>query len=747
MTPIRDASTFDAVRDAGLAKLLPTRPRIAVGMGTCGTGNGSESVYHAFADAIDKRGLDVQLVQTGCFGFCAEEPLVNVWHPGKPLVMLHRVRPDQVSQILDGLTGKSFPQALVLCKIEQWDHVTAQLDYGSGAPDIPAWNEVPFFTGQKKIVLRNCGLIDPSDIEEYIGIGGYQSLYKVLRDNTPEAVNAQIKQAKLRGRGGAGFSTGVKFEYLRKAEGARKFLVCNADEGDPGAYMNRNELESDPHSLLEGMAIGGYVTGATQGIIYVRAEYPLAVHRLAVAVEQARAYGLLGENILGCGLNFDIELVEGAGAFVCGEETALISSLEGMSGRSRPRPPYPAQKGLWGHPTNINNVETWFNIPPIVAKGPEWFTSIGSDASPGTKVFSLVGKIQNTGLVEMPLGTPLSKFVYDAGGGTAPGHSVKAVQTGGPSGGCIPHDMLDTPVDFESLGKLGSIMGSGGMVVMDDDNCMVDVARYFIEFTRSESCGKCTPCRVGLDKALRTLTRITKGQGREEDLAELDALGRMIRDTSLCGLGQSAPNSVLTALRHFRHEFEDHIRAKRCRAGVCQELAVAPCENSCPIHMNIPRFLQLYKENRLEDAFEAVIFDNPLPATTGRVCQHPCEHRCRRQTVDEPINMREVHRVIADSILLSDKFDAMADRIAARRRPATGQADRRGRRRSGRIDCRLLPRAARARGSRLRLARRARRHVALCTAGLPASARGPRPRDRDHPPPRGELRAELQYRL
>jgi NADH-quinone oxidoreductase subunit F len=671
MTPIRDASMFNAVRDAGLAKLLPMRPRIAVGMGTCGTGNGSESVYHAFADAIDKRGLDVQLVQTGCFGFCAEEPLVNVWHPGKPLVMLHRIRPDHVSQILDGLTGKAFPQPLVLCKIEQWDHVTAQLDYGSGLPDIPAWNEVPFFSGQKKIVLRNCGIIDPSDIEEYIGIGGYQSLYKVLRDNTPEAVNAQIKLAKLRGRGGAGFSTGVKFEYLRKAEGARKYLVCNADEGDPGAYMNRNELESDPHSLLEGMAIGGYVTGAKQGIIYVRAEYPLAVHRLAVAVEQAREYGLLGENILGCGFNFDIELVEGAGAFVCGEETALISSLEGMSGRSRPRPPYPAQKGLWGHPTNINNVETWFNIPPIVAKGPEWFTSIGSDASPGTKVFSLVGKIQNTGLVEMPLGTPLSKFVYDAGGGTAPGHSVKAVQTGGPSGGCIPHDMLDTPVDFESLGKLGSIMGSGGMVVMDDDNCMVDVARYFIEFTRSESCGKCTPCRVGLDKALRTLTRITKGQGREEDLAELDTLGRMIRDTSLCGLGQSAPNSVLTALRHFRHEFEDHIRAKRCRAGVCQELAVAPCENSCPIHMNIPRFLQLYKENRLEDAFEAVIFDNPLPATTGRVCQHPCEHRCRRQTVDEPINMREVHRVIADTILLSDKFDAMADRVAARRRPST----------------------------------------------------------------------------
>ena len=541
------------------------------------------------------------------------------------------------------------------------------------APAIPAWDDVPFFRGQKKIVLRNCGLINPDDIDEYIAVGGYRSLHTVLRETTPESLNEQLKLSRLRGRGGAGFSTGVKFEYLRKAKAAQKYLICNADEGDPGAYMNRNELEGDPHSLLEGMAIGGFVTGATKGIIYVRAEYPLAVHRLNVAIEQARDYGFLGGNILGCDFNFDIELCEGAGAFVCGEETALISSLEGQPGRSRPRPPYPAERGLWGNPTNINNVETWFNIPPIIAKGPAWFTSIGSDASAGTKVFSLVGKVMNTGLVEMPLGTPLGKFVYDAGGGCMFGHNVKAVQTGGPSGGCIPHDMLDTPVDYESLGRLGSIMGSGGMVVMDDDNCMVDVARYFIEFTRSESCGKCTPCRVGLDKALRTLTRITKGQGREEDLAELDELGRMIRDTSLCGLGQSAPNSILTALRHFRHEFEEHIREKRCHAGVCQDLAVAPCENSCPLHMNIPRFLQLYKEDRLEDAFESVIMDNPLPASTGRVCQHPCEHRCRRQTVDEPINMREVHRVIADAVLMTDQFDAMAAKVVAKRRSATGK--------------------------------------------------------------------------
>jgi NADH-quinone oxidoreductase subunit F len=673
MTRIRDENTFNSVRNVGLGKLLPSRPRIAIGMGTCGAGNGAEGVYHAFADAIGQRGLDVQLVQTGCFGFCAEEPLVNIWSPGQPIVILRRVRTDHAGEILDGLARKKFPDDLVLCKIEKWDHITTQLDYGSGHTAIPLWDDISFFKGQKKIVLRNCGLINPDDIEEYIAIGGYQSLYKVLIDGTPEQVNEQLRSSGLRGRGGAGFSTGVKFDYLRKAVADRKYLICNADEGDPGAYMNRNELEGDPHSLLEGMAIGGYITGATQGIIYVRAEYPLAVHRLNVAIEQAKAYGLLGEDIFGRGFNFDVQLVEGAGAFVCGEETALISSLEGRAGRSRPRPPYPAEKGLWGYPTNINNVETWFNIAPIVAKGPAWFTAIGSDASAGTKVFSLVGKVTNTGLVEMPLGTPLSKFVYDAGGGGMAGHNVKAVQTGGPSGGCIPHDMLDTPVDYEALGKLGSIMGSGGMVVMDDDNCMVDVARYFIEFTRSESCGKCTPCRVGLDKALRTLTRITRGEGREEDLAELDELGRMIRDTSLCGLGQSAPNAVLTALRHFRHEFEDHIRAKRCQAGVCESLAVAPCENSCPIHMNIPRFLQLYKEDRLADAFESVIMDNPLPASTGRVCQHPCESRCRRQTIDEPINMRDVHRVIADSILLSDQFDATVAKIVAKKRSPTGK--------------------------------------------------------------------------
>jgi NADH-quinone oxidoreductase subunit F len=668
---IQDIATFSAAREAGMAKLLPSRPRVGVGMGTCGAGNGAEGVYHAFAEAIDRQGRDIKLASVGCFGFCAQEPLVNVRVPGKPLVILRRVETSDVQRIIDDIAVGTVPEDLALCKVEEWDHLTAHVQYGTGFPKIPSWQDVPFFKPQKKIVLRNCGLISPDDIEEYIAIGGYQSLYKVLIDANPELVIEQIKAAKLRGRGGAGFLTGLKWDFLRKAVSDQKYIICNADEGDPGAYMNRNEIESDPHSLLEGMIIGGYVMGATEGIVYVRAEYPLAVHRLSRAIDQARQSGVLGENILGRGFRFDIRMVEGAGAFVCGEETALIASLEGYAGRPRPRPPFPAQKGLWGQPTNINNVETWYNIAPIVSKGPAWFSETGSTKSAGTKVFSLVGKITNTGLVEMPLGTPLKTFIYDVGEGTPDGKQVKSVQTGGPSGGCIPLEMFDTPVDYETLAQLGSIMGSGGMVVMDEDNCMVDVARYFIEFTHSESCGKCIPCRVGLDKSLRILNAFTRGRASEEHLERLDEMGRMIRETALCGLGQTAPNPLLTTMRHFRHEFEDHIRAKRCRAGVCDDLALSPCENSCPLHMNVPRFLQLYQEGRLEEAFEAVVLDNPLPASTGRVCQHPCENRCRRRSVDDSVNMREVHRYIADAIYQSDRFDALVERIAARKLPAT----------------------------------------------------------------------------
>jgi NADH-quinone oxidoreductase subunit F len=673
MPRIQDIGAFNAVREAGMAKLVPPVPRIAVGMGTCGRGNGAEALYHALAQAIEKRGANLVLVPVGCFGACFQEPLVNVRLPGNPLVMLRRVSDHDAGRLLHDIMDGNLTPELIYCKIEEWDHITGHVRYGQGYPEVPLWTESPFFKEQKKIVLRNCGIINPDDIEEYIAVGGYQALYKVLIDANPAAVVEQLKASKLRGRGGAGYSTGNKWEFLAKAKEQPKYIICNADEGDPGAYMNRNEIESDPHSLLEGMIIGGYVMGATEGIIYVRAEYPLAVHRLTRAIEQAREYGMLGENILGRGFKFDIELVEGAGAFVCGEETALIASLEGQAGRPRPRPPFPAQKGLWGKPTNINNVETWYNVAPIVMRGPAWFTETGSAKSSGTKVFSLVGKIKNTGLVEMPLGTPLKTFIYAIGEGAGEGRQVKAVQTGGPSGGCIPQDMFDTPVDYENLAQLGSIMGSGGMVVMDEDNCMVDVARYFIEFTHSESCGKCIPCRVGLNKSLRILNRITEGAGTAHHLELLDELSRFIRDCSLCGLGQTAPNPVLTTLRHFRNEFEDHILGHRCGAGVCAELSLSPCENSCPLHMNIPRFLQLYKEGRLEDAFLSVILDNPLPSSTGRVCQHPCDDRCRRQTLDQPVNMREVHRLIADSVFESDKFDTMAQSLVARKLEATGR--------------------------------------------------------------------------
>ena len=673
MPRILDIGAFNAVREAGMAKLVPQIPRVAIGMGTCGRGNGAEGLYHAFADALERNGDNLVLAPVGCFGACFQEPLVSVRLPGNPLVLLRKVQANDAARLLHDITKGNLTPDLIYCKIEEWDHITGHVRYGTGYPEVPSWNEVAFFKGQKKIVLRNCGIINPDDIEEYIAVGGYQALYKVLIDANPANVIEQIKASKLRGRGGAGFSTGNKWEFLAKAKTEPKYIICNADEGDPGAYMNRNEIESDPHSLLEGMIIGGYVMGATEGIVYVRAEYPLAVHRLNHAIEQAREYGLLGENILGRGFKFDIELVEGAGAFVCGEETALIASLEGEAGRPRPRPPFPAQKGLWGNPTNINNVETWYNIAPIVMRGPAWFTETGSAKSSGTKVFSLVGKVRNTGLVEMPLGTPLKTFIYDIGEGDAAGRQVKAIQTGGPSGGCIPQDMFDTPVDYENLGQLGSIMGSGGMVVMDEDNCMVDVARYFIEFTHSESCGKCIPCRVGLNKCLRILNRVTEGAGTAHHLEILDELSRYIRDCSLCGLGQTAPNPVLTTLRHFRNEFEDHILAHRCSAGVCEELALSPCENSCPLHMNIPRFLQLYKENRLEEAFLSVILDNPLPASTGRVCQHPCDSRCRRQTLDQAVNMREVHRFIADSILSSDKFEPIVREIVSRKLEATGR--------------------------------------------------------------------------
>lgn len=670
---LRDGAALEKVRKIGRARLLPDVPKISVGAGTCGIGMGAEDVYEALVHAVKARRVKIQVNRVGCFGFCAEEPLVNCYIPGQPLVILRRVTPKDAEGIVDGLVRGMTPLRKALCKIEEWDFFTSRITYGTGLGSVPAWHEVPFFKGQKKIVLREAGLIDPGDIEEYIAVGGYSALHKALTAMTPDAVLEEVRKSKLRGRGGAGFPTAIKWEMMKKVETDRKYIICNADEGDPGAYMNRNEIESDPHALIEGMALGAYVMGASEGIMYVRAEYPLAVERFRKAVADARERGLLGTNIFGTGFSFDLSYVEGAGAFVCGEETALIASIEGRAGRPIPRPPYPAQKGLWGKPTNINNVETWFNVPVIVTVGGDEFAKFGTPTSTGTKVFSLVGKVKNTGLVELPLGTPLATIVYQMGEGTGNKKKIRAVQTGGPSGGCVPVEHFNTPVDYESLTKLGTIMGSGGMVVMDQDNCMVDVARYFVEVTYAESCGRCTPCREGLAQALAILNKITRGEASMDDLDTLERLAYVIRDASLCGLGQTSSNPVLSTLRYFRDEYEKHILQKRCKAGVCENLFMALCENSCPLHMNIPGYLQLLKEERIEEAFELTLRDNPLPGTVGRICYFHCMMRCRRDMLDEPVSQGEIHRYLADTMYKMGKEREVYQRLIREKLSPTGK--------------------------------------------------------------------------
>lgn len=660
---ISDYADLLKIKENGVRKIVPGKPYIAVGMGTCGIGRGAEVLYDSFERSIKERNLDIILKKTGCFGFCAEEPLVNIFIPGKPLIIMHRVTENDVVPIIMGIERGIMPYRNVLCRVEEWDFITGEFKYGQGLHEYPLWNEVPFFKWQKKIVLRNCGIIVPDDIEEYIGVGGYFPLYKALNQLTPESVTDEVKKSKLRGRGGAGFPTGVKWELMAKVEADQKYVICNADEGDPGAFMNRNEIESDPFMLLEGLTIGAYAMGASKGVVYIRAEYPLAVQRLKGAIRQAKEHGLLGENILNSGFSFDIDIVEGAGAFVCGEETALIHSIEGKAGRPTPRPPYPAEKGLYGKPTNINNVETWCNVPVIISRGGEWLTGTGTEKSPGTKVFSLVGKVKNTGLVELPLGSTLETIVFKIGEGTGTQKRVKAVQTGGPSGGCIPVEYLSTPVDYESLNSLGTIMGSGGMVVMDQDNCMVDVARYFTEFSNGESCGKCTPCREGLAQTLHILNRITEGKGDQKDLDTLVKLGNTIKSTALCGLGQTAPNPVLTTLRYFRDEYDHHMIEKKCEPGICHSLFTALCINSCPLHMNIPCYLQLLKEDKLEDAFESTLRDNPLPSTIGRICHFHCQMKCLRETVDAPVSQGDIHRYIADTVYLEGKSQKIYNRL------------------------------------------------------------------------------------
>ncbi len=558
------------------------RSQVLICGGTGCTSSQSLKIIEAMEQEIKAVGLenDVNVVKTGCFGLCALGPIMIVYPEG---CFYSRVTVDDVKEIVDEhlLKGRIVKRLL-------YDETVTDTN------DVKSLNETAFYRKQKRVALRNCGVINPEIIDEYIAMDGYQALGKVLTEMQPADVIQVIKDSGLRGRGGGGFPTGVKWMLAAGNQADQKYVCCNADEGDPGAFMDRSILEGDPHVVLEAMAIAGYAIGASQGYIYVRAEYPIAVQRLKIAIDQAHAYGLLGDDIFGTGFHFDIELRLGAGAFVCGEETALMTSIEGHRGEPRPRPPYPAVKGLFGKPTILNNVETYANIPQIILKGADWFASMGTEKSKGTKVFALGGKIKHTGLVEIPMGTTLREVIEEIGGGIPNGKKFKAAQTGGPSGGCIPAEHFDIPIDYDNLISIGSMMGSGGLIVMDEDTCMVDIAKFFLEFTVDESCGKCTPCRVGTKRLLEMLDKITQGKGTMADLDKMEQLCYYIKDNALCGLGQTAPNPVLSTLRYFRHEYEAHVKDKTCPAGVCKKLTkyfIDPdtckgctlCARQCPV--------------------------------------------------------------------------------------------------------------------------------------------------------------------
>lgn len=544
------------------------RAHVLICGGTGCKSAGSKEVQIAFSRAIEAKGLsdEVMVVETGCHGFCEHGPLVIVYPEG---TFYCQVKAEDVEEIVESHLFKG----RIVERLLYHEPLTHE--------SIPNYSEINFYKKQHRLVLENCGAINPEQIEEYIAVGGYEALAKAVTTMSPEDVIEEIKKSGLRGRGGGGFPTGMKWQFAKASVSDKKYVICNADEGDPGAFMDRSVLEGDPHKILEGMAVCGYAIGADEGYIYVRAEYPLAIKRLRIAIEQAEAMGLLGENIFGSGFSFKLHIKEGAGAFVCGEETALMASIEGKRGMPRPRPPFPAVAGLWGKPTNINNVETFGNVAAIITNGADWYAGFGTEKSKGTKVFALTGKINNTGLAEVPMGITMREIIYDIGGGINGGKKFKAVQIGGPSGGCLPESMLDLSIDYDSLTAAGAMMGSGGLVVMDEDTCMVDVAKFFLNFTQSESCGKCTPCREGTKRMLEVLTRITEGQGREGDIELLEELARNIKETALCGLGQTAPNPVLSTLKYFRHEYEAHIKEKRCPAGACEKLANYEITDAC----------------------------------------------------------------------------------------------------------------------------------------------------------------------
>jgi NADH-quinone oxidoreductase subunit F len=615
-----------------------TKPCVVLCAGTACQASGCNLTIRAAKRHILENGLSkkVRLRITGCHGFCDMGPFIWTQPQG---AFYSRLGPEDVPRVIETLLTGQYAEELLYR-----DSVTNEAYYDR--------DEIPFFKHQERAILAMNQYVDPIRIHDYIAQGGYVALEQVLEKRDPAWAVGEVKRSALRGRGGAGFPTGQKWELLAKQPGDKgKFLVCNADEGDPGAYMDRSILEGNPHSIIEGMIIGAFGTGATEGVVYVRSEYPLAIKHLTIALRQARDLRFLGRNILGTGLSFDISIVRGAGAFVCGEETALIRSIEGKRGEPQQRPPFPVERGIEGKPTLVNNVETWANIPLIFRLGAKEFAKIGTKRNSGSKVFSLVGKIKNTGLVEVPMGIRLREVIYDIGGGPAGKARIKAVQTGGPSGGCVPADRFNLPIDYESLVEAGSIMGSGGIIVMDDDTCMVDVAKYFMRFLMEESCGKCFTCRKGTQRMYEILDDITRGRGTHEHLELLQELAYVVQDTTMCGLGQSAPNPALSTLRYFREEYEEHVREKRCRAFVCSDLVGAPCQAACPLGTEAWRYIAHIARGEYVDAYRAIREANPFPSVCARVCTHPCEARCRCGTFGrQPIAIRALKRFVTDRI-------------------------------------------------------------------------------------------------
>ncbi len=639
LTKICTASDLTALREKLQAETQNSaqqqKKQILICFGGSCLASGAMQFRDALRDELGKAGLSEQvaIVETGCMGPCVAGPVALI---GEDRTFYQGLKAEDAAEIVQShIIGGKRVERLLASSVD-------------GKVPTPCQQDMDFFKRQTRIVLRNCGWIDPTRIHETIERDGYAALARALSELSPDQIVEEMELSGLRGRGGAGFPTFLKWKFAKDCPSEVRYVLCNADEGDPGAYMDRSVLEGDPHAVIEGMALAAYAIGARQGYVYVRAEYPLAVERLNIAIEQARACGLLGEKILGSDFCFDLEIRMGSGAFVCGEETALIASIEGKRGEPRPRPPFPAHKGLWGKPTVLNNVETYANVPAIILKGGEWYAELGTDKSKGTKVFALAGAVKNTGLVEVPIGTSLGELVYDIGGGIPNGKNYKAAQIGGPSGGCIPREHLNVPLDYESLAELGAIIGSGGLIVMDEDTCMVDVARFFIEFVQEESCGKCVPCRVGTRRMLEILDRICTGKGEIEDIDRLIELGEFIKKASLCGLGQTAPNPVLSTIRHFRKEYEQHIIDKHCEAGVCPELVRAPCLSACPCGVDVPGFVSLVGDQRYEEALKLHRERNPFASVCARVCFHTCEDKCRRASLDAPVSIRAIKRFMVD---------------------------------------------------------------------------------------------------